>query len=190
MTTEARKPEVGKPAVQSTEDRWRKYDLPSVLMLLIIMAALTLIFLVGLRFILDDEYEFEATDIVAILSLPVGVIGAVAAGIFGYSLGSRGAAEAQANEAVATQEKITVQRDAEASVRDLARIIRKAKEGGESAQKPEKYEISRDDLNTLRGSAAPMAGKLGIDLPEDIPPPSRQRDAQEQGQAKPNVAEP
>jgi len=179
MTTEPKN-----PGAEKTEDRCRKYDLPSVCMLFIIMAALTLIFLVGLWLILNDKTSYKATDIVAILSLPVGVISAVAAGIFGYSLGSRGAAEAQANEAVATQEKITLQRDAEAPVRDLARILSHARDGKPAELNPEKREISRDDLNTLRGSASAIAGRLRIELPGEIPHPSTQREAEDQGQPK------
>ncbi len=157
-----------------------KYDWQDVLMLAIVMAALTGIFLGGLGTILGtiEANDFQATDVVAILSLPVGVISAVAAGIFGYSLGTRGTTEAQKLTSAATEETAAVSAESGASPRAIGRIVGRAMTGGASPT-TDKYEISEDDLNTLLASAEPSARRLGIELPPqpkgpETPPPQEQ----------------
>ncbi len=164
---------------KEAKEKETRYDWPDVLMLTIVMLSLTGIFLGGLGTILGiaGARKFEATEIVAILSLPVGVVSAVAAGIFGYSLGTRGTTEAQKLASAATEEAAAVRQDAgaitaesSAPARDIGRIISRAREGGEVS--PGSYGISADDLNTLLSDVVPLASRLGIELPSPIAPPT------------------
>ncbi len=156
-----------------------RYAWPDAVMLAIVMLSLIGIFLGGLAMILGDigAKDFDAPEIVSILSLPVGVISAVAAGIFGYSLGTRGTTEAQqaasaaAQEAAAVrQETAAVSQESAAPTRDIGRIVSRARAGGLSAT-TNKYEISEDDLNTLIAHAEPLARRLGIEMPPPTEPP-------------------
>ncbi len=141
-------------------------------MLAIVMMSLIGIFLGGLAMILGEigAKDFDAPEIVSILSLPVGVISAVAAGIFGYSLGSRGTTEAQQEATAIRSETAGISQESSASTRDIGRIVSRARAGG-LGDTTSKYEISEDDLNTLIAHAEPLARRLGIQLPPATEPP-------------------
>ena len=156
-----------------------RYAWPDTVMLAIVMMSLIGIFLGGLAMILGEmgAKDFDAPEIVSILSLPVGIISAVAAGIFGYSLGTRGTTEAQQAATSASQEATAVRsetaaisQESGASTRDIGRIVSRARAGG-LGDTTNKYEISEDDLNTLIAHAQPLARRLGIELPPATEPP-------------------
>ena len=157
------------------KDRDRKYESTDVWMLLIIMASLTGLFLGGLGITLGvvGAEEFDAAAIVAILSPALAAVGTVAAGVFGYTVGTRGTAGAQESATVARQEAAATAQEGGTPVRDIERIFSRASEGGEltaEGLKPGTYGISADDLNTLLADVEPLARRLGIGLPEAIPP--------------------
>ena len=168
---EGRKP---KGPTGDAKDQTPKYDWPDVWMLLIIMASLTGLFLGGLGTIVALT-DFKSVDVVAIISPPLGVVSAVAAGVFGYTVGTRGTAGAQESATVARQEAAATAQEGGAPVRNIERIFSRASEGGEltaEGLKPGTYGISADDLNTLLADVEPLAHRLGIGLPEAIPPPA------------------
>jgi hypothetical protein len=152
---------------------------PTVWMLLIIMSSIVLVFIIGL-FILVlyavDVKSFNSVAIVAIISPVLTAIGTIAAGVFGYSLGSEGSAAAQktasqaqevANTvtqeaAVAKQEAATKIDAAVPLVRTVERILnQQALVEGEATQSG-KYEISLDDLKTIIEEGREVSKKLGI----------------------------
>jgi hypothetical protein len=148
-------PRQPRPEQPISKRRKLRYDWSDVLMLSIIMAALTGIFLGGIGIIVGVT-NFESADVVAIISPPLGVVSAVAAGVFGYSLGAR--STAQANErAAATRE------DAAIAVAPLARVARRisddALKGKESIEG--KRHVSEDDLKGLRDAADALASRVG-----------------------------
>jgi hypothetical protein len=155
-----------KPKEAIRKVKARKYDAPDVWMLFIIMAALAGMFLGGLGIIVGAT-SFKSADVVAILAPALAAVGTVAAGVFGYTLGTRGTTEAQQTAAVAQETATAATQESGASVRALGRIVAQAKKAGDRAR----YEISADDLNSLLGDAAPLARRLGVDLPEPIQPP-------------------
>ena len=127
-------------------------------MLASILIALTVVFLGGIAIIVRNT-NFQASDLVAILSPALGAISTVAAGVFGYSIGSRGSAQAQE---AATRESATArqQMGAKAAKADLAnrsvsRIVDAALSG--SPTPDGKRELSVEDLTTLRNAAADAA---------------------------------
>lgn len=153
---------MAKEAGKNAEGQIQRYGWPSVVMLLIIMASLSLIFLMGMKIMVNEESNFKAVDIVAVISPALAAVGTVAAGIFGYSLGSQGTSEAQQTANRVTQEMTAVRQKAadtsEAAtplVDSVQRIVKQAQTGNES--EPGKRNISLDDLNTLHE----MANKLG-----------------------------
>ena len=162
-----------KEPTEDAKDRRPKYDWSDAVMLLIIMASLTGVVLGGIAIIVT-ETNFRSADVVAIISPPLGVISTVAAGVFGYSLGTRGTAEAQRTATAATQQAVAAREDAATAVappaRDIGRIVRRAREGGEVS--PGTYGISVDDLNTLLSDVVPLASRLGMELPSPIAPPT------------------
>ncbi len=148
------------------------YDWPHVLMLLIIMASLTGVFLGGLAIIVGVT-DFEATDVVAVVSPALAAVGTVAAGVFGYSLGTRGTSEAQ-QVAVATAQQATtatsqvalIRSEAETAAAEIMRITGEAKDGKQperDASVEGKRLVSLDDLYTLRSSAARFTTRLGTE---------------------------
>ena len=65
----------------------RRFGVTDVVMLTILLVTLAVVFLFGV-YLLTVDARFASSDIVAILAPVLGVIGTVAAGIFGYSLSS------------------------------------------------------------------------------------------------------
>lgn len=145
----------------------RKHDWPSVTMLAVIMASLTAVFLVGVAILaLWADSGFDAAAIVAILSPALAAIGTVSAGVFGYSLGSRGTAEAQEAAAAARREEAGLRQEAAPLVHEIQRITARSKKGGPGASG--KHEVSEDDVITLIAAANPMGRRLGIETqPEE-----------------------
>ena len=130
-------------------------------MLFIIMASLVVVFLGGLGIILGvaPPDEFESADIVAIISPALALIGAVAGGVLGYSLGTRGAAEAQQATGKAREELGLVRATASRLDRATERITTQGLAGNES-QVPGHRDISEEDLRTLRADADALADSL------------------------------
>ena len=148
---------------ENDTDRSVKSNSPiEVWMLLIIMATLVLVFFIGLSTMRGKfAAGVTATDMVAIFSPVITAIGAVAAGVFGYSLGSRGATEAQQTATQVSQEAATVRKEAAASAaaaaslaRNVRRIAGQAKAGEESM--PGKRHLSVDDLETIDHAAGEL----------------------------------
>lgn len=142
-----------------------KYDWTDFGMLFIIMASLTGMFLGGIGIIVGVT-TFEAQDVVAILAPPLGVVSTVAAGVFGYSLGTRGTTEAQRTASAAAQEATAVRQEAAATAEAAAPLARATRRiaGQAIAGAPTptgKRDVSEDDLNTLRDAAEALAAKLG-----------------------------
>ncbi len=147
-----------------------KYDWPHVWMLITIMATLTLVFLGGLG-IIAGVTDFEATDVVAVVSPALAAVGTVAAGVFGYSLGTRGTSEAQQTAAATARQATTattqvalIRSEADTAAAEIMRITGEATRGKEperDASVEGKRLVSLDDLSTLRSSAARLTTKLG-----------------------------
>ncbi len=158
--------EAAKAAKQPPAEQPRpKYDWANVWMLLIIMTSLAVVFLGGLGIIVGVT-DFEATDVVAVVSPALAAVGTVAAGVFGYSLGARGTTEAQ-QTATATAQGATVARgevallraEAERIAGEIKRITTRASEGDQSEEG--KRHVSLDDLRTLAAGADQLTAKLG-----------------------------
>ena len=153
---------------------------PTVWMLGIIMFATVLVFLGGLYMLLKapqlltENGKIDGTTLVAVITPVLTAIGTVAAGVFGYSLGSEGAAEAQktASQAqqvanTAMQEAAIAKQEAAAKidaavplVRTVDRILQKqALDKGTPAANG-KYEISLEDLKTIIEEGKEVSKKL------------------------------
>ncbi len=158
--------EAAEAAKQSPAEQPKpKYDWPDVWMLLIIMMSLAVVFLGGLGLIVGVT-DFVATDVVAVVSPALAAVGTVAAGVFGYSLGTRGTAEAQKTATITAQQATTTREEAallraegERMAQDIHRITGLAERGGESA--PGKRNVSLDDLHTLAAGADQLTARLG-----------------------------
>ena len=133
-----------------------------VLMLFIIMAALTGVYLGGLGVILGivGADEFDSADIVAISAPALAAIGAVAGGVFGYSLGTRGTTEAQRTTSEARERVGIIRAGAERLDRDTKHIAARGLEGDASEGKSDHRDISEEDLRTLRADADALADSL------------------------------
>ena len=133
-----------------------------VLMLFIIMAALTGVYLGGLGVILGivGADEFDSADIVAISAPALAAIGAVAGGVFGYSLGTRGTTEAQRTASEARERVGIIRAGAERLERDTKHIASQGLEGDASEGKSDHRDISEEDLRTLRADAEALADSL------------------------------
>lgn len=159
-----------------------RFGSPTVWMLGIIMLATVLVFLVGLFFLLISpqlstvDGKISGTTIVAIITPVLTAIGTISAGVFGYSLGSEGAAEAQktASQAqqvanTATQEAAIAKQEAAAKidaavplVRTVERILNQQALVQGNPTTSGKYEISLDDLTTITEEGKEVSRKLGI----------------------------
>jgi hypothetical protein len=150
--------------MRSAEERSPKYDLASVGMLAIIMLSLGVIFLVGMGIMVSED-RFEASDIVAVLSPALAAVGTVAAGVFGYTLGARGTAEAQRTATATAESAVAARREADAvpefstpRIKTVERIATRALE----AEVPgETRQLSVDDLKTLLDAARSLETRLG-----------------------------
>ena len=157
---------MAKEAGKNAEGQIRRYGWASIFMLLIVMVSLSTIFIWGLNIMVNDMSSLEAVDIVAIVSPALAAVGTVAAGIFGYSLGSQSTSEAQQTATRITQE-MSAEREKAADttkaatplVDSVQRIVQQAQAGAES--EPGKRNISLDDLNTLRDMADKLAARVG-----------------------------
>ncbi len=145
----------------SSERQVRKYGWIDAVMLASILIALASVFLGGLAIIVSST-DFDGQAIVAIVSPALAAVGTVAAGVFGYALGTRGSEEAQraAGEAVketalARQEKTVMNEAAGSLARGVTRIVNQALSGTPTPS--QKREISEDDLRTLIEAASPVA---------------------------------
>jgi len=134
-------------------------------MLGIIMFFLTVIFIGGLIIMVNDKSKITAVDVGAIISPALAAVGTVAAGIFGYSLGSQSTSDAQQIANRVTQEMSAERQKAADTTKaatplvdSVQRIVKQAQEGNES--EPGKRNISMDDLNTLRHMADKLAAKV------------------------------
>ena len=115
MTTKSVSPDTKPP---------RGYGLTDVGMLAIVLGTLILVFLVGIEIITGRTTSiteggittikagFTSADVVAILAPVLGVIGTVAAGIFGYSRGSQGTSEAHQRASQASSETAIARQEA------------------------------------------------------------------------------
>ncbi|NIM52510.1 MAG: hypothetical protein GTO22_25235 [Gemmatimonadales bacterium] len=133
-------------------------------MLLIIMSSLAAVFLGGIGIIVGVT-EFEAAEVVAVLSPALAAVGTVAAGVFGYSVGARGVAEAQRVAGAATEEATVARRQAAAAeplLRDTQRIAGRAVAGAPATEATDHRLISVDDLNTLLDAAAEAGYAKGL----------------------------
>ena len=84
-----------------------RFSTSDVVMLLVIVTAVVLVFglVVVIPLALPSSTVFKtSSDIVAVMSPALATVGTIAAGIFGYSLGSRPAAESQRTANMATQQ--------------------------------------------------------------------------------------
>ena len=104
--------------VRNLREQRRKYDWSDVVMLLIIMGSLLSIFLVGVWITVGKTGFTSSSDVVAVISPALAAIGTVAAGVFGYSLGSRGTADAQQVANLAGQQTAVARQDAAAVAAD------------------------------------------------------------------------
>ena len=142
-----------------------KYDWTHFSMLVVIMIALVGGFYIALEFTGAGSIK-SAEGIVAIISPFLAAVGTVAAGVFGYSLGSRGTTEAQHVARIAAQESAIVRQDADALsgdakalVQKVQRITSRAIAGQESILG--KRHLSVDDLITLGEDANTVAPRVG-----------------------------
>ncbi len=151
-------------AVTSADAQRQRWDTTSVQMLAIIMASLTMVFLGGMGIMLYKG-GFDSADIVAVISPALAAVGTVAAGVFGYTLGSVGTAEAQQTASAATQEMGAARQEAAASAQEATSLARSVQhivnraEAGEQSE-PGKRHVSLDDLKTLSDGAAPLVARL------------------------------
>ena len=139
----------------------RRYDWPDVVMLLIIMASLMLVFLVGIALTAGKAGFTSSSDVVAVLAPALAAVGTVAAGIFGYSLGARGGAQAQQEAAAVRQDAARITADARPLTRTVRRIVNQALPGAES--EPGKRNVSEDDLRSLLDQADAASRALGME---------------------------
>lgn len=141
---------------RAAEQERRRYDWPDAIMLFIIMSTLAAVFLGGIGIIVG-ETDFESADFVAVLSPALAAVGTVAAGVFGYTVGSRGAAEATRVATAATEEAVVARQDATAAGplrHNTQRIASRAVAGSPAPDAPDHRLISVDDLNTLLDATA------------------------------------
>jgi len=87
----------------------------------------------------NDKSKITAVDIVAIISPALAAVGTVAAGIFGYSLGSQSTSDAQQIANRVTQEMSAERQKAADTTKaatplvdSVQRIVKQAQEGNES----------------------------------------------------------
>lgn len=149
---------------RAAEQERRRYDWPDAVMLFIIMSTLAAVFLGGIGIIVGVT-DFESVDVVAVLSPALAAVGTVAAGVFGYTVGSRGAAEAQRGATAATEEAVAARQDAAAAgplLRDTKRIASRAVAGTPAPEATDHRLISVDDLNTLLDAAAEAGRGKGV----------------------------
>jgi len=167
----------------------QRFRTPTVWMLGIIMLSIVSVFIIGLFILVVyavDMKSFDSVAIVAIISPVLTAIGTVAAGVFGYSLGSEGAADAQktASQAqqvanLATQEAAEANQEAKDAtkeaqeaatkidaavplVRTVERILNQQALVQGKPTASGKYEISLDDLRTITEEGREVSRKLGI----------------------------
>lgn len=131
-------------------------------MLLVIVVALTAMFLGGLVILLNAT-SYKAADVVAVVSPALAAIGTVAGGIFGYSIGTRATSEAQSAASRATEQAGAARRDVAAIAevatplsQNVQRIINQARAGAtaEPGHPAGVYRISEADLQTLEAAAS------------------------------------
>jgi len=155
-----------------------KFGSSTVWMLGIIMLSIVFVFIGGLLILVLTVgiEKIDSVAIVAIISPVLTAIGTVAAGVFGYSLGSEGAADAQkaASQAeqvanIATQEAAIANQEAAAKidaavplVRTVERILNQQALVDGKATASGKYEISLDDLKTITEEGREVSRKLRI----------------------------
>lgn len=149
---------------ESSGQRPRRYGWIDEALLATILFFLSVVFLGGIGIIVWGT-EFAAEAVVAIVSPALAAVGTVAAGVFGYTLGSRGSEEAQrtataaAREAAAVrQETATTAETAGSLVTTVQRIHDQAMGGEPTASG--KREISEDDLKTMFAAANQVAATV------------------------------
>jgi len=165
-----------------------KFGSSTVWMLGIIMLSIVFVFIGGLLILVLTVgiEKIDSVAIVAIISPVLTAIGTVAAGVFGYSLGSEGAAEAQKTASQAQQIAFTATEEAAEANQEAKDATKKAQEAATKIDaavplvrtverilnqqalvqgKPTasgKYEISLDDLRTITEEGREVSRKLGI----------------------------
>jgi hypothetical protein len=140
-------------ATSATGHTWQ-----DVIMLSIVAVTLAAVFLVGLALLVAASgAKYASSDIVAVLSPALTALGTLAAGVFGYSLGTRGTTAAQESAAAARQEAATITRAAAPLHNNVERIITQARTGGIAPGIADHYAISSDDLNTLAADAGNLS---------------------------------
>ena len=144
-----------------------KFSIADVVMLSVIVTAVVLVFglVVVIPVVLPGSTAFAtSSDIVAVMSPAFATVGTIAAGIFGFSLGSRPAGEAQNTANRATQQAADARREAERTqeltrplVQTVNRIVRQAQGGGPAGGVGNVYGISLDDLRTMLSASNAIA---------------------------------
>ena len=162
MTT----PEAGANGQHSHTDaaRGRGNDGVSLAMLAIIMAALVIIFIVGMALMVAFSETRKSESIVAVLSPVLGVVSAIAAGVFGYKEGSKGVGEAnegtrRASEALAESKLRGLVENTVAS--KIANNALAGRDASVEDLRPGMKLVSKDDLDTLKSAVDNFAAILG-----------------------------
>ena len=139
----------------------RKSGWIDAIMLATILVTLTAVFLGGIGIIVgatNTAEPFTAESVVAIVSPALAAVGTVAAGVFGYALGTRGSGEAQttatevAREAAAARQETAATAESAGSLAAAVQRIHNQAMSGEPTESG-KREISEDDLKTLAAAA-------------------------------------
>ena len=149
----------------------RTYTANDATLLGLILVALVGITLGGLAIMLGFNQGFVATDLATVLALPVGVISAVSAGIFGYSLGTSGTTTAQQGAAEARREADSLRQEARVTAGNVGRVIKQARDGQVSKNETGDFKIGVPDMRTLYSDANRLAKVAGaspveVDLPD------------------------
>lgn len=148
--------ETDSPAQQA-----RRYGRIDAVMLATILVTLAVVFLGGIGIIVagtKTKDSFTAESIVAIISPALAAVGTVAAGVFGYALGTRGSGEAQttanhvAREAAAARQQTAATAGAAGSLASTVQRIHDQAMAGDPTTSG-KREISEDDLKTMASAA-------------------------------------
>lgn len=149
-------------ATQATDSPvQRRYDRVDAVMLATILVTLAAVFLGGMGIIVagtNTAGTFTAESIVAIISPALAAVGTVAAGVFGYALGTRGSGEAQtaahevAREAAAARQQTAATAGAAGSLASAVQRIHDQAMAGKPTTSG-KREVSEDDLKTIASAA-------------------------------------
>jgi hypothetical protein len=149
---------------ESSGQQARRYGWIDEALLATILVALTVVFLGGIGIIVSNT-DFDAEAVVAIVSPALGAVGTVAAGVFGYTLGSRGSEEAQRTATAASREAAAVRNETATTAETagslattVQRIHNQAMAGAPTDSG--KREISEDDLKTMIAAATQVTAKV------------------------------